>query len=304
MILSAVICTHNPRRDYLDRTLAALKAQTLTQEQWELILIDNRSDVALRDVLDLRWHPQSRMVREEDLGILPARVRGLKEAKAELILFVDDDNVLAPDYLEQAIAIGATHSFLGVWGGAIAPEFETPPPDWIGPFRHLLACVEVEEDRWSNLKFSYATIPPTAGMCLRRVVAETFVEVVRNDPRRKLLGRRGKQQLTNGEDTDLALTACDIGLGMGQFKRLRLTHLIPASRLRGDYLLSLAEGTAFCAHILGALRGHPPQVPHSAPVRKLLGNLRRMTWSSRRRRHFEGQLRALNTACRLVAEWP
>jgi glycosyltransferase involved in cell wall biosynthesis len=303
MMLSVVICTHNPREGYLRRALDALKAQTLSRDKWELIVVDNLSKVPLSEVLDLSWHALSRIVREEELGILPARVRGLREAKAELILFVDDDNVLAPDYLEKAVEIGATHAFLGVWGGSIIPEFETPPPDWIGPFRHLLACVEVEEDRWSNLRFSYATVPPTAGMCLRRTVADAYIQTVRNDPRRKLLGRRGKQQLTNGEDTDLALTACDLGLGMGQFKRLRLTHLIPASRLTEDYLLPLAEGTAFCAHILNALRGRPPVLHQSTGLRALLGKARRSFWLFRHRRHFEGQIRALRQACEEVATW-
>ena len=297
MILSVVICTHNPRPEYFERTLAALKVQTLSTEQWELLIVDNLSDVPLDQVWDLSWHPQNGFVREEELGILPARVRGIKEAKAELILFADDDNILAPDYLEQALAIGATHPFLGVWGGSLTPEFETPPPAWVDEYRHLLACVEVDEDRWSNLRFSHATMPPTAGMCLRRAVADAFVAIVASDPRRKLLGRRGKHQLTNGEDTDLALTACDIGLGMGQFKHLRLTHLIPSRRLTEEYLLPLAEGTAYCAHILNALRGRPP-----TPPRRSL-RLRRFLWSSRRRRHFDGQLRALCKACAVTATW-
>ena len=94
--------------------------------------------------------------------------------------------------------------------------------------------------------------------CLRRRVADAFLRVVSEDPRRQLLGRRGKNGLTNGEDTDLALTACDIGLGTGQFARLRMAHLIPADRLNEDYLIRLAEGTCFSVMILNALRGAYP----------------------------------------------
>ena len=47
MNLSVVICTHNQRKDYLQRTLEALKAQTLPPAQWELLLIDNASDEKL-----------------------------------------------------------------------------------------------------------------------------------------------------------------------------------------------------------------------------------------------------------------
>lgn len=297
MTLSVIICTHNPRADYLLRVLEALKAQTVSKEKWEFIVVDNRSDVPLSQGLDISWHPLSQIVREDALGQMPARIRGLKEAKAELMLFVDDDNVLAPDYLEQAVAIGATHPFLGVWGGAISPEFETPPAAWMKDFLHLLTCFEVAEDRWSNLKFNYATIPPTAGMCLRRTVAEAFIEMVTKDPRRQYLGRKGKHQLTGSEDMDLAFTACDIGLGTGQFKRLHLTHLIPSSRLTEDYLLHLAEGCAYSAHILHALRGRPPVPPRFSLY------LRRLFWSKRRRKHFDGQLRALRQACKFIESW-
>ena len=47
--LSVIICTHNPRLDYLRRTFDALKLQTLDRDQWELLLIDNASDNECRD---------------------------------------------------------------------------------------------------------------------------------------------------------------------------------------------------------------------------------------------------------------
>jgi hypothetical protein len=41
--LSVILCTHNPRPDYLSRVLASLRGQTLPAEQWEFLLIDNAS---------------------------------------------------------------------------------------------------------------------------------------------------------------------------------------------------------------------------------------------------------------------
>ena len=37
--LSVIICTHNPRSDYLRRVLKALSEQTLLKERWEMLLI-------------------------------------------------------------------------------------------------------------------------------------------------------------------------------------------------------------------------------------------------------------------------
>src|SRR5258708_33700026 len=127
MKLSVIICTHSPRLEYLSRTLEALRSQTAPHSHWELLLIDNCSDEALASRIDLSWHPEGRHIREEELGLTPARLRGIAEAKGDLIVFVDDDNVLRHDYLETASRISATHPYLGAFGGSIEAEFEIEP---------------------------------------------------------------------------------------------------------------------------------------------------------------------------------
>jgi hypothetical protein len=60
-----------------------------------------------------------------------ARLRGFAEAKGDLIMMVDDDNVLAPDYLETAVRIAEEHPALGAFGGKCLPEFEVKPEEWL-----------------------------------------------------------------------------------------------------------------------------------------------------------------------------
>src|SRR4051812_49081425 len=100
--VSVIICAHNPRPDYLQRALDALKAQSLPQPQWELLLIDNASKEPLASAYDLSWHSRARHIRENELGLTAARLCGIRESTGELLVFVDDDNVLAPDYLANA----------------------------------------------------------------------------------------------------------------------------------------------------------------------------------------------------------
>jgi|GEM_PF-159128 len=160
-VISVVIPTHNPREDYLARVIEALRQQTLPRERWELVVVDNgsraplRAGVGLQDdgttgpqdggtslpshvptfppftEIDLSWHPNARIVQEEKLGLTFARLRGFAEAKGELIVMVDDDNVLAPDYLETAVRIARDHPMLGAFGGKCLPEFETKPDSWL-----------------------------------------------------------------------------------------------------------------------------------------------------------------------------
>jgi hypothetical protein len=258
MKCSVIICTHNPRENYLLRVLAGLQTQTLPLDQWELVLIDNASTKPLVGRFDLSWHPHARHIREEELGLTPARLRGIGEARAEILIFVDDDNVLAPDYLEQALMVGEQWPFIGAWGGSLIPEFEIVPPSWCLDQAWRLAILDVKEDVWSNLREGFATIPAGAGMCIRKRVGFRFVEWCQIIGKNKTMDRTGTA-ISGYGDVDLAHCAMDIGLGTARFTRLSLTHLIPASRLTLDYLLRHAEGDAASFMLFRAIRGLPVQ---------------------------------------------
>ncbi|MBV8886846.1 MAG: glycosyltransferase family 2 protein, partial [Chroococcidiopsidaceae cyanobacterium CP_BM_RX_35] len=165
--ISVITCSHNPRLDYLEKVLAALKSQTLLLEEWEYLLIDNANEHLLSAKIDLSWHPNARHIREDKLGLTPARLRGIQEAQAKLLVFVDDDNVLDIDYLAVALQISKDWSVLGAWGGEIRGEFETPPPDWAKPYLINLGIRELQQDQWSNLLHQHETTPCGAGICVR-----------------------------------------------------------------------------------------------------------------------------------------
>lgn len=292
--ISVIVCTHNPRSDYLDKVLTALKSQTLQLEQWELLLVDNASEQLLSGEIDLTWHPNARHVREEQLGLTPARLRGIGEAQAEVLVFVDDDNVLDSDYLELALHIGKDYLFLGAWGGQIKAEFEVTPPDWTKPYWGYLAIRELERDKWSNLNVD-ETAPCGAGMCVRKIVAQKYAALVCTDQKRLGLDRKGKL-LMSGGDSDLAFTSCDIGLGTGQFTSLKLTHLMPASRLEEEYLIRLVESMEYSHRILDSVRGQMPTLPHVSWKGKLLEYYRLLRMNPRNRRFYKAKRRGYTLA--------
>ena len=117
MELIVVICPHNPNPRCLQRALDALPKQTLPQAEWELLLIENASKGPLAGRLDAAWHPLARQLREERLGRAEARLRGISEARGPVLMFVDDDNVLAPDYLQKVSCITGENPTTGSWIG-------------------------------------------------------------------------------------------------------------------------------------------------------------------------------------------
>ncbi len=251
--VSVVICSHNPRADYLARVLAALATQSVEPARWELLIVDSASRDPLASRLDVSWHPRARFVREDEPGLTRARLRGIDESTGELLVFVDDDNVLDADFLEHAIEIFNERPDIGSWSGATRPGFDETPPAWTRRHWGNLVLRDVPRDLWSNMPMLPDTMPCGAGLCVRRTVANWYVDLHKNGKRPFALDRNGTSLLSGG-DNDLAACACDIGLGVGVFGALRLTHLIPANRLDESYLIALAENIALSSVILRSFR--------------------------------------------------
>lgn len=287
--ISVITCSHNPRLDYLKRVLDALQSQTLDQKRWEYLLIDNASDSPLESGVGLSWHPNARHVREEKLGLTHARLRGISESTGEVLVFVDDDNVLDHDFLEQAMKVASEWPTLGTWGGQTRPGFESQPPDWTRQYWSRLVIREFDSDRWSNQASQAEAMPCGAGMCVRRSVANYYAELHASGQRNVLMDRAG-DSLISGGDSDMAICACDVGLGMGMFTSLKLTHLIPAERLTEDYLVRLVEGLAYSSVVLDSFRRSSSANGHSQTGRRnfstSVADFARLLIRNRRERRF------------------
>ena len=239
--LTVIICSHNPREDYLRRTLGSLRSQTLPKNEWELLLIDNASLSPLAKTWDLSWQANGRHVVESQLGLAAARVRGIKESGSDLLVFVDDDNILNESYLARALEIKVRWPILGAWGsGAISPEFELEPATDLKDLVRFLAIRETDKPCWSNVYPCRGAIPWGAGLCVRKTVADAYSRA-NSEGAILITGRQGVS-LSAGDDNEIAYLACRLGLGMGVFPKLKLTHLIPKKRVSRNHLLKLVEG--------------------------------------------------------------
>jgi glycosyltransferase involved in cell wall biosynthesis len=297
-MLSVVICTHNPRSDYLQRCVDALRCQTLPPNRWELVVVDNRSGRPVADRVDLSWRSAARIVREETLGLTPARLRGIRETTGELLVFVDDDNVLDADFLEIALRVSKEKQFLGSWSGQCRPAIEENPPEWTRRYWGNLVIRQFDEDVWSNLPRLPDSMPCGAGLCVRRDVALQYLHLHESGKRSFQFDRTGASLLSGG-DNDLAACACDIGLGLGLIAALKLQHLIPPQRLTADYISHLAEGIAFTSTLLDAERG--VRTDQRMAMGRAADFLRIMRLKQPHRRILRASLRGRNHAIQQLA---
>lgn len=260
--ISVLLCTHNPHPGRLARCLEGLALQTLDRTRWELLVIDNASTPPLsQETFCSAAASTLRLIQEPELGLTPARLAGIAEAQGEILVFVDDDNVLAPDFLSNALAFLDAEPGIGAAGGVLEGEFEIPPPRWILPHLNLLGIRDYGRRPIQALIYNQVGPwePVGAGMVIRRSIALHYAHVA-DDPRRRRLDRRGGSLASCG-DTDMARCAPEMGFSLAYEPSLRLLHLMPAARLRYRYMLRLVHGIRKSGTMLDRIRtGEPSQL--------------------------------------------
>jgi hypothetical protein len=177
---------------------------------------------------------------------------------------VDDDNVLADNYLETVLKISERCPFLNAWGsGSISPEFEIEPASQITPLIPFLAIRNSEKTVWCNsISFTDAT-PVGAGLCIRKCVGEAYLEVAGSSAI-EIGGLKGGS-LEGHEDYEICCLACRNGYGMGVFPELEITHLIPRERVSEEYIRRLVESRTYSHFVfLYKWTGWLPKSPFTA----------------------------------------
>jgi glycosyltransferase involved in cell wall biosynthesis len=231
--IDVVVCTYDNAAS-LERVLGALAGQAVTAGvDWEVLVVDNNctdATPALLARLQAEGVLRLRVVREEEQGLTPARRRGVAETGREWIAFIDDDCLVAPDWVERAAAAAREHPGAGALGGLVELEWEREPPP------HVLAR------GWAFAQQDHGPEPVTvgclagAGMVVRRAALERS-----GWTRQPLLADRVGRRLVSGGDVEIALRlAAEHELWYDP--RLRLRHSIPAGRTADAYPSRLTYG--------------------------------------------------------------
>ncbi|MDB6115977.1 MAG: family 2 glycosyl transferase [Lacunisphaera sp.] len=248
-LISAIICTHNPRTDFLNRVLQALAAQTLPAAQWELLIVDSGSTPAIRDRGDLKIPAGARVIRVDQPGLATARKAGAQAARAALLASVDDDTVFVSHYLQTAVDFMAAHPRVASCSGKILPEFEQPPPPWLPEFHTAIAIRDLGDEvvivpglKPGEKLTGFPHAVPVGVNISRRTAYEHYLARWQHDDRHAGLGRSGRS-LASGEDNDYSLCCLEAGWSLAYVPALQSLHLMPAFRLESAYLARLARAS-------------------------------------------------------------
>lgn len=111
--ISVTVSSFN-RDDKVGQTLERLFVSDVSRfEQIEVLVVDDGSPRPVRDVIERLDAPPEKMhlrlIEQENAGIGATRNRGFQEAKAELILFLDDDILVKPTTLNEFVEAQEMH---------------------------------------------------------------------------------------------------------------------------------------------------------------------------------------------------
>jgi len=202
----------------------------------EVLVVDNgsRDDTADRVQARAESYPVPlRVVPEPTPGIAAARNRALNEADAEILVFIDDDVTLRPNFIgayasafddEKVVAAGGR--ILPVFAEGTVPEIRRLFGEAIGGPASVYDMGEeplpIGDDR------AISTMPFGANLAIRREAA---------------LGAGGFKQslgwnrttMIPGEETDLLLRLSRSGAAMAYVPEAVADHHVLASRLNEEY---------------------------------------------------------------------
>lgn len=265
---SIITCCHNSARR-LRSYFSSVKRLEVEGISLEFIFVDNASTDTTG--VDLKRHAQAlqkpwRIIAEPVPGLMHARCAGISAARGKFVIFFDDDNEPAPDFLKQLSRLTHLYSDAVMFTGN-----STLPSEYlVSPARQrefpmlVLRCVQGEFLFPLDTLFS-PIFPWGAGMIARR---EAFAEACDawKLSEHKILGRTGAK-LSGGEDVWLAHFLTRSGGLVAFSDTLNIVHRIDRARLKVEYLtrLSFENGAEFF-ELLDAARQFKPELRGPAPT--------------------------------------
>ncbi len=134
MRVTIQLCTYN-RSVLLERVLDACFEQTVPDGTYEVVLVNDGSTDATAEVVArarARATCPFEVIDQPNAGLACARNAGVARACGERVIFIDDDVLVLPNFVEEHLRSHARHPSFIVRGGAIDVESfdDLPVPTW------------------------------------------------------------------------------------------------------------------------------------------------------------------------------
>ena len=244
---SIVICCHNSAEVIIPTLEAVAKLHIPESLSWEIILVDNNctdNTVELASRVCEEKKLRCTIEYETEPGLVHARKKGVEHACFQYLIFLDDDNIVARDWLGKAFSIFSAHSNVGAVGGNIKPLVTYEHPSWFRRFQGIYACGP--QGKRSGIVTRSRKMLVGAGLAMR----PSIVKSIFSSHLPLFLVGRTKNTLLRGDDSEICMRCVLMGWDLWYEASMELAHNILKKRVSWEYLTEVRRGRGSAEIIL------------------------------------------------------
>ena len=236
MLISVILCTYN-RQLYLAKVLDSIAGSVLPQSvDWEVLIIDNNSSDRTAEIARefvLRCPDRFHYIFEPQQGKSYALNRGIREARGDVLAFVDDDVKVDPEWLWNLTKALEDGSWAGVGGRTLLAEHFSPPR-WLAlSGAHSLLGILAAVFDLGDEPCALDKPPYGANMAYRKEIFNKY-GLFRTD-----MGPSADPEIPRpNEDTEFGRRVMAAGEHLRYEPSAVVYHPVPRDRIRKDYFLS------------------------------------------------------------------
>jgi cellulose synthase/poly-beta-1,6-N-acetylglucosamine synthase-like glycosyltransferase len=178
-----------------------------------------------------------RVLNEPKLGLGQARLTGTQFASHEIVSFLDDDNWVSDDWLDEIGRVMETRPEIGVMGVYLEGALGSAAPSWFEKMRanYAVGLQAADAGDISNTR----GMVWGAGSSVR--VAALQAAIKRFGPP-TVAGRKGNNPHYSGEDSELCYMLRAAGWKIWHDPAIKIRHFVPPQKLSWSYLCGLFVG--------------------------------------------------------------
>ena len=228
-MISVIVCTFNRDRMFEETVRSFLDCRT-DGIDYELLLLDNNSTDKTREIGEgfRARFPRIRYINEPIQGHPHTKNRGIREARGEIVAFVDDDVYFSPGWLEAIASAFERRPDVACIGGKAVPHFEAERPSWLEDY--LLPVYSITQYGNHEREIQPPEYPFGCNMAFRRSIFAQLGGFPTS------LGRKPGNLLSNDE-TSFLLSLTKAGLRILYSPDAQVSHRILPDRMTRKWLL-------------------------------------------------------------------
>ena len=229
MYISVIVCTYN-RDKILRKCVDGILKNSYSKERYEIIIIDNNSSDNTRLICEeiIYKYKNVRYAFEGQTGLSAARNKGIKEAKGDILVFIDDDAFMNENYLQEVQSFFDENKNVVFAGGKINPIWNVEKPKW---FTDDFASI-IGETLYGDIdrKLNYPESPLGGNMIFRSSIFD-IIGGFNVD-----LGIKG-EKLYLGEENEICRKIVNLGYDVYYISNAIVDHIVHENKVNQRYIM-------------------------------------------------------------------